>query len=1528
MERPKLNQLIGLLRHALCFVSAICLSTTQVKSATITDPIGAALTTNHMWNTWQMQVMYPASIPTSNAGSLPGNQWSVYASGCVAPGAYTPANYLQYNSVNNLCTGGIDTSCAYISSAPLDFSGRGGAAATVNFWLYHETFQNTRFGIPAAFQNRQSDTVQVYVSNSTSVAGATLIGTTWVDTIGWGAGNAWRQHSYSIPPLAQFNGCAPVYIIIMAKTWDSRRNIYMDQISFDHFPTRMAITSANIHSQNTLTVSPGSTNNLVIGVKVTTCGSLPSNCGGIARLDSMYFLATGTNIPNDVANAKLFFTGTSPIFSSAMPVFGAPITTLANAGPYLAFGTTPIGGPGAVNLVMGDNYFWLTYDIKTSPPSTPGNIVDADFIKIVGDTCGTVFFNNGTAGSLPGGSIIGVSYCTGSYTVGTAFANYTVNDYIGSVYVSSIGGGDPLLSQYHDNTIPYNTNGSNPICSGVGGAGGQWCDRHAPHNPDYTLFPPTNSGSGKDRTLILKAGQGIRTGSASEEICVAPGTWFSANTIKMWIDWNGDGDFNDSINGVGGWISETIGFTGNLSANSQMSVIGYPAKGAGRPFNPAYQGVQWYALPLNVPNIGDVVTGGVGPFANFTSKTVRLRVREVFAGSSGFITPCSIHTFGETEDYDVTIVEDCPLPGSKLCKWLGGTPGNPADWFTATNWCPGIPTANDTALITPVTLINGLANYPIITTNQNPVCATLKIYNPATVTIDAPQQFVAGNPNATSPQSGTFHMFHNVLIGDQPLQTNPKLIVNSAYNKTVVSGVPSAVGQTLISPFRPDRTDNKFQYTYTPSELQVMGLESGDQLMNMAFTLRNSVAMLSAPNGKTTIRMWQTDATSAFPLIAPLGVEVAVNNTALTNIPAAGVINNPVTVLNNTSIQLPALPANTNVNFTINFSSPYVLDVTKFLTVEITKDSSFVGGGTPAFPVLYEATIGRSSVSIIPTVNAASALAALTIGGAAGGLNTNGTLVTGTNAPAFGGGVLSATTFSFRPTTTFGVTRSFDDYTIEVNHNWINNGLPGGTNFVRGNSLVKFLNTTAPGFGNGDSIMGTQVTTFNKLEMSDAVGIIMNVTGNIVGGGAYPFNNSGIIIDSNLICTNGSFNLSQHLMTVNNSLTNAITRTGGHILSERSDNYNRVKWKIGTNNQLHTFPFGTPTGYIPFSFQLKSNTFGDVVASTYGTASNNLPWPSTPTFVNNLYNQKYCIADNSPSTVDRFWQLDVSNPGGGGVAKMEFTYLPSELTGNLNMASVPMLRASRYEASTPRAASCFGVIPGGFGVWGTPQNGYSIASLTNPNQTTGPAWLGNSFSVQVDSVTQFSPWTLSSMHSPLPLNLLSFNAKAIEEKVKVYWSATGDEKLQQYIVEKSTDQDVFNFMNAKPALLIGTIHNYETFDISPIEGINYYRLKMIDYSGDFGYSEVIPVMFGKSDFAIVGVAPQQEHALIVAFNYNSELPYNYTMMDLMGRIISKGEHMLATKGRNEIRLPFDAARGVYLISIYNEKEADTRKFNY
>lgn len=690
---------------AVLIISLFVGSATSVNAVTFTDNISVTTLTNN-FNMVQSNVMYPWGTPSSSP--LAGSGWSLYSWGigpfCAGQAYGGAGSSLMFNNVVNTCTAppysasGIDYGCAYIvTKNPVDMSGRAGGTANVSFRLWHETYQNTRTGIPlpwgAAQQNRTSDTVAIYVGNTPTLSDAIYVGATCADVTCTGAG--WQQHTFALPlgdgvDANAFNGCKQVYIFVVGKTWFSRRNIYIDDISYDYFPTRMAPSSATINTQNTLTVSQSQTNCNIIGIKITTCGSLNGLCARPVRLDSMLFLATGTNPNNDILNAKLFYTGGSPVFATATQVF-ATATSLTNAtnAPLLGFGDGAVLGttPGP-NLIFGDNYFWLTYDIKST--ATVGNIVDADFMYCKLDTCGTTWASNpqvfvyGTQGTLAGGCQVGISYGVGTYITGTAWAGYTNNDYISSVYVTSTGGGDPLLNQKHDNTIPFNTNGGSPICSGIGGSGGQWCERHSPHQPDYTLFAPANLGSGKDRTLILKAGQGKRTGSANELVYISAGTWFSANNIKVWIDWNGDGDFNDSINGAGGWISEYVGY-GSFSTNTNMSPIGYPATGSGRPFDPAYVGTQWNSLPLHVPQIGDVVTGGSGANATILPKSVRMRVREVWATST-FTPTSSGHGYGETEDYDITIVEDCPLPGSNQCKWLGGATGNPTDWFTAANW--------------------------------------------------------------------------------------------------------------------------------------------------------------------------------------------------------------------------------------------------------------------------------------------------------------------------------------------------------------------------------------------------------------------------------------------------------------------------------------------------------------------------------------------------------------------------------------------------------------------------------------------------------------------------------------------------------------------------------------------------------------------------------------------------------------------------------------------------------------------------
>lgn len=79
------------------------------------------------------------------------------------------------------------------------------------------------------------------------------------------------------------------------------------------------------------------------------------------------FNTFGTNAPTDISKARLFSTGLSPLYSSAVQ-FGTDF--ISPTGAFTINGNVP--------LDPGVNYFWLEYDIS----GTTGNFIDASFTSV------------------------------------------------------------------------------------------------------------------------------------------------------------------------------------------------------------------------------------------------------------------------------------------------------------------------------------------------------------------------------------------------------------------------------------------------------------------------------------------------------------------------------------------------------------------------------------------------------------------------------------------------------------------------------------------------------------------------------------------------------------------------------------------------------------------------------------------------------------------------------------------------------------------------------------------------------------------------------------------------------------------------------------------------------------------------------------------------------------------------------------------------------------------------------------------
>ncbi len=96
--------------------------------------------------------------------------------------------------------------------------------------------------------------------------------------------------------------------------------------------------------------------------------------------------------------------------------------------------------------------------------------------------------------------------------------------------------------------------------------------------------------------------------------------------------------------------------------------------------------------------------------------------------------------------------------------------------------------------------------------------------------------------------------------------------------------------------------------------------------------------------------------------------------------------------------------------------------------------------------------------------------------------------------------------------------------------------------------------------------------------------------------------------------------------------------------------------------------------------------------------------------------------------------------------------------------------------------------------------------------------------------------------TPLPIELLEFKAKLGKEGVEISWITATEINNDFFTVEKSNSG--FDFYSLTKIAGAGNSTQqlkYSVTDISPFQGVNYYRLKQTDYDGKFDYSKIISI---------------------------------------------------------------------------------------
>ena len=92
---------------------------------------------------------------------------------------------------------------------------------------------------------------------------------------------------------------------------------------------------------------------------------------------------------------------------------------------------------------------------------------------------------------------------------------------------------------------------------------------------------------------------------------------------------------------------------------------------------------------------------------------------------------------------------------------------------------------------------------------------------------------------------------------------------------------------------------------------------------------------------------------------------------------------------------------------------------------------------------------------------------------------------------------------------------------------------------------------------------------------------------------------------------------------------------------------------------------------------------------------------------------------------------------------------------------------------------------------------------------------------------------------PLPVTLVSFSVKAEAAAVNVNWATTSETNSEKFEIQRSADAKNWNPLSSVAARGESKSKaDYHFTDMNPLNGQNFYRLKMIDRNGTFAYSRI------------------------------------------------------------------------------------------
>ena len=177
---------------------------------------------------------------------------------------------------------------------------------------------------------------------------------------------------------------------------------------------------------------------------------------------------------------------------------------------------------------------------------------------------------------------------------------------------------------------------------------------------------------------------------------------------------------------------------------------------------------------------------------------------------------------------------------------------------------------------------------------------------------------------------------------------------------------------------------------------------------------------------------------------------------------------------------------------------------------------------------------------------------------------------------------------------------------------------------------------------------------------------------------------------------------------------------------------------------------------------------------------------------------------------------------------------------------------------------------------------------------------------------------------PLPIELLSFTGNKVDKAVKLQWATATERQNDFFEVERAEDGISFSAIGmVKGAGDSQSTLDYELMDAAPKPGTNYYRLKQVDFDGQFTYSPVVTVQFdGLGGFRLFPVPVKDQ--LQLQLDEPDAFESAWFVYNTLGQLVLSGQ-MPADQSMLDLDVA-DLTPGMYLLQRTSDRARSSRMF--